>query len=88
MPKETVYGEMLTSTPNSDRAIVEVRWSREAGDVQVVSKCINALGGRVASDDDGIHYTDGMYVTLDRRGINDVIRHLRRARDQAFGRDE
>lgn len=33
-------------------------------------------------------FTDGMYVDLDRRGINDLIRVLRRARDQAFGRDE
>jgi hypothetical protein len=31
---------------------------------------------------------DGMYVTLDRSGINRLIRNLRRARDQAFGRDE
>lgn len=30
----------------------------------------------------------GWYVGLDRRGINDLIRVLRRARDQAFGRDE
>jgi hypothetical protein len=29
-----------------------------------------------------------MYVTLNRSGINDLIRNLRRARDQAFGRDE
>lgn len=33
-------------------------------------------------------WADGFYVTLDRNGINDLIRHLRRARDQAFGRDE
>lgn len=29
-----------------------------------------------------------MYVTLDREGINRTIRILRRARDQAYGRDE
>jgi len=33
-------------------------------------------------------YADGMFVDLDRRGINRLIRNLRRARDQAFGRDE
>lgn len=32
--------------------------------------------------------TDGFYVDLDRQGINRLIKHLRRARDQAFGRDE
>ncbi len=32
---------------------------------------------------------DGWHATLDdRRLVNDLIRHLRRARDQAFGRDE
>lgn len=31
---------------------------------------------------------DGMYVSLDRRRINDLIRVLRRARDSAYGRDE
>lgn len=30
----------------------------------------------------------GWHVTLDREGINRLIRVLRRARDQAFGRDE
>lgn len=30
----------------------------------------------------------GFYLDLDRAGINAVIRSLRRARDQAFGRDE
>lgn len=30
----------------------------------------------------------GLYVDLDRRGINDLIRLLRKARDKAYGRDE
>lgn len=30
----------------------------------------------------------GFFVQLDRQGINQLIRNLRRARDQAFGRDE
>lgn len=36
----------------------------------------------------GMTVADGFYVQLDRRGINDLIRHLRRSRDAAFGRDE
>lgn len=31
---------------------------------------------------------DGMYISLDRSGINRLIKLLRRARDGAFGRDE
>lgn len=30
----------------------------------------------------------GMYMQLDRRACNQLIRQIRRARDQAFGRDE
>ncbi len=33
-------------------------------------------------------WADGYYVTMGRGEINALIRHLRRARDQAFGRDE
>jgi len=53
---------------------------------------INApLVTRVAEGQDAERrrtWADGFYVTLDRQGINHLIRHLRRARDQAFGRDE
>src|SRR5947207_9316654 len=31
---------------------------------------------------------DGWYASLDRAGVNKLIRVLRTARDQAFGRDE
>lgn len=90
MPKETVYGEQIVpmdeqgGTPSVP--IVEVRWARE-GTVQVVTKATDPHEGRLV-DDDGVHYTDGFHVDLDRAGINALIRYLRRARDQAFGRDE
>ena len=91
MPKESVYGSQDPfETDGPGVSIVEVRWGRETGDVQVVSKAVRRadLGPLVESDPGSIHYTNGFYVDLDRRGINDLIRHLRRARDQAFGRDE
>lgn len=87
MPKEVVYGEMLSETELGEKPIVEVGWNREGGYVQIVSKVISVIGGRLA-EDEGIHYTDGIFVNLDRRGINALIRNLRRARDQAYGRDE
>jgi hypothetical protein len=94
MPRETVYGSELPFgtdevNPGAGRAVAEVTWSREAEHVQVVTKCVEAsTEGRLVHDDEGIHYTDGFWVTLDRNGINRLIRNLRRARDQAFGRDE
>ena len=86
MPKEIIYGDEPYTEPGV--SIVEVRWGRETGDMQLVTKAVNRTTGERLSDDAGIHYTDGMYVSLDGRGINDLIRNLRRARDQAFGRDE
>lgn len=86
MPKETVYGETLP-TELGEKPVAEVGWNRETGSVQIVTKCLNSLGERFV-EDEGIHYTDGFYVDLDRRGLNRLIVNLRRARDQAFGRDE
>ena len=91
MPAEHVYGEQ-TILEDSDEApmvpIVDVRWGREGGYVQVVTKATDAHGGRLAGESPDTHFTDGMYVDLGRDAINRLIRNLRRARDQAFGRDE
>lgn len=95
MPAEKVYGQQTYSPPvglgleepKAQVPIVDVRWGREQGYVQVVTKAEDAWGGRW-SEDEGSHFTDGMFVDLDRTGINRLIRNLRRARDQAFGRDE
>jgi len=92
MPKETVFGEQHVpvdeqgGTPNVP--IVEIRWNRDAGCVQIVTKATDAFEGRLVGDDPGVHYTDGFFVDMGRKQINDLIRKLRRARDQAFGRDE
>src|SRR5690242_21353067 len=99
MPKERTDGCLLPYGEEGEgRSIVEVSWGRETGHVQIVSKCVNRFTGdrfvpeptpeEIKAGASPIHYTDGMYVDLDRRGINNLIRNLRRARDQAFGRDE
>lgn len=46
------------------------------------------LGYLIGQFGHGLLVADGFFVDVDRRGINDLIRHLRRARDQAYGRDE
>lgn len=92
MPKEAVYGEQHQPEGDNPQTnvvpIVEVRWGREGQYVQVVSKATDTHDGRAAGDSTETHYTDGYHVDLNRVGINDLIRHLRKARDQAFGRDE
>ncbi len=83
MPRESVYGTA------EDGMAVKVGWSKEHENVQV------GIGGPVE-----IQYLsplpanvlvagpyDGMWVTLDRRGINEFIRKLRKARDDAYGQD-
>ena len=87
--------------PGPARSIVEVSWHREpAGHVQLVTQCVNAVDlsiyeaapGETGADEDlagqSIPRAAGIYIDLDRAGINRLIRNLRRARDQAFGRDE
>lgn len=91
MPAEKVYGEQMvleTSDSTPQVPLVDVRWSRDAGYVQIVTKATDAHGGRLAGDSPETHFSDGFYVDLNRHAINDLIRNLRRARDQAFGRDE
>lgn len=82
MPRESVYG-----TDDSGHA-VKVGWERDkhvqvgvGGPVDFIFT--TPLPEGVTAD---VH--NGLWVTMTRQGINDLIRHLRRARDAAYGRDE
>lgn len=96
MPKEYVYGEPMAFDPSDDSPdaqmetpVVDIGWSREAGDVQIATRLREYEVFYDPERPDGpIPCQYGFYVTLNRTGINDLIRHLRKARDQAFGRDE
>ena len=103
MPREVVYGLSLpygtTEEPGPARAVAEVSW-HPGSHVQLVTQCVRSVDGSVyeakagepGADEDlagqEIPRTSGFYLDLDRKGINDLIRYLRRARDQAFGKDE
>lgn len=81
MPKEHVIDSAAFNEDDTRGLRAEVCWSREAEYVQIATVAdevpqASGLGG------------EGWHVSLDRRSINLLIRHLRRARDQAFGRDE
>ena len=88
MPKFNLYEKQYSALPGHTLARVEVGWS--AGTVQLATASddldvLRALGEAAAPNQ-----TDwrGVFVQLDREGINDLIRNLRKARDSAFGRDE
>ena len=85
MPKELIHDEHQYSGdhPNQE-CVTEVRWSREGEHVQIATTLIEMADHSPVER----KVQGGWYVTLNRRTINDLIRHLRRARDQAFGRDE
>lgn len=86
MPKELIRGQYLVSEPlTSDdptpylESGIELRWGREGSYVQVATGSIAATG---------FNNESAQYVDLSRQGINSLIRNLRKARDQAYGRDE
>lgn len=80
MPKEVIYDKFGPQLTNGDPKLftVNVGWSL-GGDVQVATVDDSEPLGTVKS---------GLYVTLDRDGINRLIKALRKARDQAYGKDE
>lgn len=91
MPKEYIPGQYVyfeSEDSEPEQSVVCVKWSKETGDLQIVTRLREA---EVFYDEDKnapIPARYGWYVDLDRKGINELIRVLRRARDQAFGRDE
>lgn len=76
MPKEYVYNKL-----EAPESAVKVVWQREenGGYIQVAT---------FKNGDFKDEHENAQYVDLDRRQVNLLIRHLRRARDQAYGRDE
>lgn len=88
MPHERMQG----SYPAFD---LNVSWSRDCGYVQVATSTeepehVKRMAAAIAEGAQGeSSVTLGVFVDLDdRRKVNDLIRVLRRARDQAFGADE
>lgn len=86
MPRETIVNE----TPEEDFCLT-VGWSREGEWVDVTTFRPDAVIGVL--DNGKVKLLEGLdrpgwVVNLDRNNINRLIRVLRRARDQAFGKDE
>ena len=81
MPKETIascYSNFSNEEKFEAPFYLQIIWGRENG-VQVATTNPDAPIGSIEN---------GLYVDLGRAEINHAIRVLRRARDQAFGRDE
>lgn len=72
MPRETI------SDLPSDNLAVEVTWGRDSGSVQIAT---------TNQTIDHFALERGWFKDLNRDEINRLITVLRRARDQAFGKD-
>ena len=97
MPKEIIHsryegtlsrvldedGNWIETDPSrvTPEPFLTVGWGRESQHVQVAT-----LAGGDYDEVDG-NKRPGVYVQLDRDGINRLIRSLRKARDAAFGAD-
>jgi hypothetical protein len=97
MPKEIIHsryeghssrvldadGQWVENDPSrvTPEPFLTVGWGRESEHVQIAT----LAGGDY--DEVGGNARPGLYVQLDRAGINRLIRSLRKARDAAFGSD-
>jgi hypothetical protein len=95
MARHFVYPHPNPDGTNDDRRI-ELHWQRDTG-VQFAATAWKGEPGRpdtvveyLPTGDKGDTYRawDGPFVDLTRDQINHLIKQLRVARDQAFGRDE
>jgi hypothetical protein len=85
MPKEIIHScQPFGPETARETGIAELRWSRDSEYCQIATLLVDkATHSSIEGPVNG-----GWYISLDRHGINTLIRNLRRARDQAFGRDE
>ncbi len=99
MPKEIVRAKDRPFTDvSSAESVVGVQWSKDiyvAVFTELFNDDLKYMDGHgnihVAEGEEAERRKirgEGFYVHLDRGEINRLIRNLRRARDQAFGRDE
>lgn len=96
MPKEYVdnpfrvmYDDRGGEVEVGSNVVTKVTWNRDAGYVQIATIIDDRRDDSSNSVGPDPHSLDsGLYSDLDRDGINRLIRILRRARDQAYGRDE
>lgn len=80
--EQTGHFETCAGTPVAlDDSAVKVGWSKEAEHVEIA--VVHHRDGAEGSDE-----SEAWHSQFDRIGLNRLIRTLRQARDDAFGKDE
>lgn len=93
MPRFMLYPNPSPGEAHADTR-VEVAWGRDSGDVVIAATKLRPGAHRdwetTVPDENGHAYRawEGEFVPLTRDKINQLIRELRRARDQAYGADQ
>ncbi len=85
MPKESITCLAMSNL----RLDVSWRADRDGGWIQLAT--VNTESNLTMPGDepgDAPQRFDGWHITVDREQINQLIRHLRRARQAVYGRDE
>jgi hypothetical protein len=85
MPKEVINDAInYHDDTGTKTCIAEVSWGKDSESVQMATLLVApSTHTRLTEMVEG-----GWFLNLDRSKINQLIRVLRRARDQAFGADE
>lgn len=85
----------LPSTVVHETFGLRLQWGRDTSSVQIASCKMypaHPHGPWMPKEEDLHGWDDAeapaLWATLDRARINELIKHLRAARDQAFGKDE
>lgn len=87
MPKETIGREMQTSE-DYPRSRVILKWGRESGDCQIGVEFDEWFSfHKDAGDREVAEYRSLWFSFETREDFNRLIRSLRKARDDVFGRD-
>lgn len=82
MPKELIFQHTSYGDPDTRRPVTRVGWSKEAGHVEIATMMPDGIPLEPGPE------ANGWFMQLTRSEINQLIRVLRKARDQAYGKDE
>ena len=86
--REAEYVQFATKTIDAiDGSDYHPRLEPIEAPINLGGEPMGLIGDGVLLEAEGIR-SSGVYLQMTRTSINDLIRVLRRARDQAFGRDE
>lgn len=100
MPKESIFSDHGPFTIQGDGAEIQAKYLEPGQRHPIYERAVMVGWSKAGTNSEGAvtvgavllnpsddSLSEGVHLSLDRSGINRLIRALRRARDQAFGAD-